>query len=135
MFYIKTDGNSITINGGEEMSKHTPAPWRVGFSSFTVEAGSMKICDIRGWGHLTGTGGLNLPHDKAKEVQDANADLIAAAPELLSALKDIFQMMDEQILVRNTEHDHKPEWAGLAIGTATRLKFAFDAIEKAEGKK
>jgi hypothetical protein len=59
---------------------------------------------------------------------------MAAAPDLLSALKDVFKMMDEQILVRNIEHDHKPEWAGLMMGVVTRLKFAHDAIKKAEGK-
>jgi len=31
---------------------------------------------IRGWGHLTGSGALNLPHDKAVEIQDGFIDYI-----------------------------------------------------------
>lgn len=31
---------------------------------------------IRGWGHLTGTGGLNLPEDEAAGIQDAFANYI-----------------------------------------------------------
>lgn len=65
---------------------------------------------------------------------EARSHLLAAAPELLSALKDLFQMMDEQILVRNTDKDHLPGFTELAIGVVTRLKFAHDAIAKAEGR-
>lgn len=46
----------------------------------------MKICDIRGWGHLTGSGALHLPEAEAIAIQEANGRLIAAAPELLDAL-------------------------------------------------
>jgi hypothetical protein len=73
-------------------SKHTPGPWTVGYHCYQVEAPKgMSICDIRGWGYLTGKGhgALGLPHDEAKEIQDANARLIAAAPEMLEAFNKI----------------------------------------------
>lgn len=49
-------------------------------SSFKIEGVRNDGCDfyigdsllfyIRGWGHLTGTGALNLPQNKAIEIQD-----------------------------------------------------------------
>lgn len=32
--------------------------------------------DIRGWGYLTGTGGLNLPDEQAQKIQDDLAEYI-----------------------------------------------------------
>lgn len=101
------------------MSKHTPGPWRLNdtFKSKVfaqTEKGLMTICDIRGWGHLTGVGGFHLSDDRAIEIQDANAGLIAAAPELLEALRDIIARCD----------------AGLQISTGDYMKAA-SAIEKA----
>jgi hypothetical protein len=31
---------------------------------------NVEIFNVRGWGHLTGTGALNLPRDEAEEIQD-----------------------------------------------------------------
>lgn len=82
------------------MSKHTPAPWTVGRYAMSVEGqtskGTMKICDIRGWGHLTGQGhgALGLDQDEALKIQTANAHLIAAAPELLAALQEVVAVFD-----------------------------------------
>jgi hypothetical protein len=42
----------------------------------------MKVCDIRGWGYLTGKCARALPDDEAVAIQTANENLIAAAPEL-----------------------------------------------------
>lgn len=55
-----------------------------------VSAETMRICDMRGWGHLTGKGGgLALSEEKAIAIQEANARLIAAAPDLLEAVKSL----------------------------------------------
>ena len=71
------------------IAKHTPGPWHVdpNFPIIVWSEDTMRICDIRGWGHLTGIGALALPEEEASAIQDANARLIAAAPELLEALK------------------------------------------------
>lgn len=70
------------------MTPHTPGPWRAVGDAMKVYADNMCICDIRGWGHLTGTGGLHLSDEDAVAIQRANTRLIVAAPELLAAAKD-----------------------------------------------
>ena len=76
------------------MSQHTPGPWHVGEAPYETgiiysepdrTGGPMKVAECRGWGHLTGGGALGLPSDQAAQIQDANARLIAAAPQLLRA--------------------------------------------------
>lgn len=77
------------------MSQHSAGPWEVEPHGNRVLArdhkGSFPVCDIRGWGHLTGQGhgALNLPAEEAVAIQYANADLIAAAPDMLAVLKMI----------------------------------------------
>lgn len=40
------------------------------------DGGKIPILRIRGWGHLTGTGGLHLPSEKAAEIQDSFVNYI-----------------------------------------------------------
>lgn len=80
--------------------KHTPVPWTVGYESLSVEAqtekGTMKVLDIRGWGHLTGcgTGALGLSFEEGKAVQEANAAFIVRAvnchDELIAELERLY---------------------------------------------
>jgi hypothetical protein len=66
----------------------TPGPWTAQGNGREVRAGDgqMKVCDIRGWGYLTGKGcALALPDDQAIEIQKANERLIAAAPDYATA--------------------------------------------------
>ena len=75
--------------------KHTPGPWLVeiiGSPRVVAEGakgGPFPICDVRGWGYLTGKGhgALGLPTDEAVSIQNANTHLIAAAPDLLALVK------------------------------------------------
>jgi hypothetical protein len=68
------------------MSKHTPGPWVVTDKDNGIEFG----VDTAGgeWGICTVAGGAGetLKHD-SQDASAANARLIAAAPELLDALK------------------------------------------------
>lgn len=77
------------------MSEFTKGPWKVGYLKNDVgvaddgkTGGYAKLFDVRGWGYLTGKGhgGLGLDYDAAVKIQEANANLIAAAPELYEAL-------------------------------------------------
>ena len=76
-------------------AEHTPGPWVVQPTVGTwiqtagdpYQHGQMHIADVRGWGHLIGQGACALAEDVAVAIQDANARLIAAAPELLAACK------------------------------------------------
>lgn len=91
--------------------KHTPAPWTVTFQ---------ENCD---W-VINGSNGYNIvaiPHDEESGnslADNANANLIAAAPELLAALELLL------IETRNIMH-HDTVWA---------RSEAIRAIEKAKGK-
>ena len=71
--------------------KHTPGPWKAETEyecAVYAHNNQMKIADIRGYGYLTGKGlgGIGLPDEEAKKIQDANARLIAAAPEMYELL-------------------------------------------------
>jgi len=57
-----------------------------------TKAGDMKIADVRGWGHLIGTGALNLPEAEAIAIQDANGNLLCAAPELLALAREAYRI-------------------------------------------
>jgi hypothetical protein len=53
------------------------APGKQEFYDIGISADGQYICDghspllcVRGWGHLTGTGGLNLSGKEAREIQD-----------------------------------------------------------------
>jgi hypothetical protein len=67
----------------------TEGPWAADGKGLEVRAvaGQMRVCDIRGWGYLTGKAALGLPDEQAVTVQRANARLIAAAPDLYEALE------------------------------------------------
>ena len=102
------------------MSKHTPGPWftkREGFSTVYVEA---RI----GGGYLQEVAACG-PTAAGIRQQDANASLIAAAPDLLEALIcSVAAFEGDQI--DEIESDY-----GLA--TAQRVDMARKAIAKAEG--
>lgn len=102
---------------------HTPGPWRKGYGALHVFADNAKIggdamvCEIRGWGYLTGNGhgALGLPWDEAAAIQDANADLISASPDLYEAAK---------LTLENAVADELDDWY-LALK---------NAVAKAEGR-
>lgn len=114
------------------MSKHTPGPWKVDKDGQLVVAenpygeGLMMIAKVRGWGHLTGKGACAYLNREAYEIHNANMNLIAAAPELLEALKDVVAIAYDAMCLANrdgAEYD-QDDW----------LREAREAIAKAEGK-
>lgn len=93
-------------------SKTTPGPWQIGLDSegMSVDGKIGKewypICD------LVIPMKKSLGYDKACEVQEANARLIAAAPTMLKLLEDM------------------TEWDGILPHSMTRIK---SVISKAQG--
>lgn len=69
------------------MSEFTKGKWIYDDESNYIfnDDKQMTIAQIRGWGYLTQK--LGLSDDEAYEVQQANARLIAAAPEMYELLK------------------------------------------------
>lgn len=70
-----------------------PGPYTVGYRAMHVDAtnpygkGVMKLCDIRGRGHLTGMGhgACGMDADKAEVIQESVANLFAASIDLYEA--------------------------------------------------
>lgn len=87
----------------------------------------MRIADVRGWGHLTGKGigGWAYSDDMAIGIQEANARLIAAAPEMLAVLKNIWLRCE----VRGDDDEREIRRQMHHINTMARA-----AIAKAEGR-
>lgn len=119
-------------------TKHTPGPWVVEELGFYTK----QLCIHRtgrrdSHGHVcTINGEKGAPgHFKAmSERQIADAALIAAAPDLLEALKDVFALMEEGVLVRDISHDGSPDYGIRMMGLVSRLKKAHDAVAKAEDR-
>lgn len=70
-----------------ENAKHTPGPWE--HDGYSVEGpDSRLVCNMSGW--------------KGAGVTEANARLIAAAPEMRDALRSIiFQVIQGKVLERD----------------------------------
>lgn len=108
--------------------QHTPGPWEdSSLPGVKIFAGNMTICDVRGWGYLTGAGGLRLPDEEAIAIQCANARLIAAAPDLLAAAQLAVLNFKRSQASGNFQGDDEHEsWSALnaAIAKATALSDA-----------
>lgn len=88
--------------------KATPGPWEPDDSAAYVFAPeSMMICQIRGWGHLTGKGhgALCLSDEEAIAIQKANQQLIARARNVLPALLDNIEALEARLAKAERERD------------------------------
>ena len=65
------------------MSKHTPGPWEVDHEGYVVGSTGKVVC-------------RTLRNVFRDEVDDANFCLIAAAPELLEALKETLEVLESK---------------------------------------
>jgi hypothetical protein len=118
---------------------HTPGPWRVHNHRGVVinDAGIQQVADTGEayWDNIASTGRradgervdpkiVQSASEMAEECR-ANARLIAAAPELLEALKaTCFQLWN-----------HRAEYDVDDTGDRKAWRLAYDAIAKAEGRK
>jgi len=59
----------VAIINGEEESDRQHEYTHNGYADIFRDAESYVFC-VRGWGHLTGTGGLRLPEKGAAKIQD-----------------------------------------------------------------
>ncbi len=103
--------------------KHTPGPWKAhlnhrfsGIAAVVDEARGCLICDVN-----NPVFGAPLRREQLSGRQIADAELIAAAPELLKAAKEARAALQEFI----TE-EPASEWMAVALLDA--------AIAKAEGR-
>lgn len=100
--------------------KHTPGPWHVG-NDFEAGIG-------RGW-FVSGSGFVRANMVGPVDACEANARLIAAAPDLLDALREALHEINEEIEQRKCSGNDE-YWAALQAiwerGDA--------AIRKAEGR-
>ena len=102
------DGSVDTVRGGGMMEtetrvKHTPKPWYVvekEYFGFSIRANTETGSEI-----IAETGGFN---------SEANTQLIAAAPELLEALKKTIGHLTDDCPIKKsaikTIHLVEPEW-------------------------
>jgi hypothetical protein len=105
---------------------HTPGPWFA-----TVE-------DCGPWGkQLTVVDDYDTPHDIIRQADmgcvrdaEANAALIAAAPDLLAALKKLLEAKKHADTQKYDEHCDQLAWEIIAKAD---WQSALDAIAKAEG--
>lgn len=108
------------------LTSHTPGPWDDAsnypeFASVRIFAGSHYIATVGN-------------SDDTKAQTEANAHLIAAAPELYEALTAVMAQFDAGYFVRNIESDGQPDWAIKAARSVRTLASAVQALAKAEGR-
>lgn len=91
------------------MSGHTKGPWRVDPDD--------ELCIETADGKTT-LAVLDMHTDEDAE----NAKLIAAAPEMLETLQELWALIEDGQLVRNISNDHKSDWALKQVGLVKTLK-------------
>lgn len=99
--HITGSTDSLTASANESQSGHTPGPWRAGLGDDqSPRHGEFELACLEH--HVFGTG-IYAPGDYYSEnyaEHEANARLIAAAPDLLAACKRALE--DEGALVGAT---------------------------------
>ena len=81
-------------------TQHTKGPWKVKAGSNAVLAGRKQICS-----HVNAASVLPVNIVEDRKIAEANARLIAAAPDLLEALQDLFDADMEHVLMGDGKDD------------------------------
>lgn len=120
---------------------HTPGPWRVEPSYENIPGGGelRAIGTSYQWPEgeaafcaLAFTPRLGIGPYAANREDDAQ--LMAAAPDLIDAMKVILEGFEKGIFVRSIDHDHEPMWLlGIAVQIAALAK-GQRAIDQAESR-
>jgi hypothetical protein len=105
------------------VAAHTPGPWEL-FKGFVVPSLAANT-DCRIVGVRVGGDTAWIPSTGGTDVQEANARLIAAAPDLLAALEGLVRAISGQGRVNLDPHD---------LGPTDVLVAARAAIAKARGE-
>jgi hypothetical protein len=112
---------------------HTPGPWVASFNVPTAAIPGHIIYEGKEDGFPIASlwvgGGTN-----GKPTQVSNAYLIAAAPELLDALKCALPIIEDAIKDAKTYGQVLPHWNKIAETIALQARNARAIIAKAEGK-
>jgi hypothetical protein len=98
-------------------AQHTPGPWKVKAGTNAVLAGRKQICS-----HVNAASALPVNMLEDQEIAQANARLIAAAPELLDALQELTQIasvLEATCLGDSRAKENRMDRARAAIAKAT----------------
>lgn len=104
------------------MSGHTPGPWETKWPKYN--------CTIESRGGVVAT--VYIGQTIGDDESVANANLIAAAPDLLAALKAMLHDIETGVLVRDITRDDQPNWSMEMLAFVQRLQAAQQAIAKAQ---
>jgi len=111
--------------------KHTPGPWNKTEDKLTQQyyiARPYRESVL----HIANVTKEDVGYGISEEEYHANASLIAAAPELLEACKDLAH----QLAIFNKKFLHKNDkYSALQTGVVQSYNKAIKAIAKAEGKR
>lgn len=105
------------------MGKHTPGPWQI--KSYD---GELRILDSTPIGSSPPIADVNMFLNG-----EANARLIAAAPEMLEVIKGLVARIEEGTLVRDLSKDHLETWPLRMLELVKNLQAAQRIIARAEG--
>lgn len=83
------------------MSAHTPGPWHAREWDFHAKTSVGINGGPLGFIHIAECGGMGHYPDISPEQEDANAQLIAAAPEMLAALEALLMATEWSIESRD----------------------------------
>ena len=64
----------VAIVNGEKENEKTAGQWRA--DGVDIYCNDIPVCCVRGWGYLTGVGGLHLPIEEAIKIQDGFVNYI-----------------------------------------------------------
>lgn len=117
---------SVTeIQSDDKRAPHTPAPWDFEDTTLDIVRGILAPEEVGAWKVMPEADHDHaiayVPSDFLNQEQEANARLIAAAPELLAALKGLYEV-------------HHAYQLGLGRCVCVAHESGKAAIAKAEGR-